>query len=179
MPPPKPCRPFTIADGMVLVAATAGGFALLRWYLGDLQANGGLNGATYRVLGAVCPLIAWTLALAALGLRHPRPTLRRLAGRAGPGAVLAIGSVSLLVMTPFLAARLTWRNRFGIAPGFDLVFVLVHMGGSIALGHGALLILARRFRAGRGWIDLSSLLVALLWVALLVVLLTARVLGNP
>ncbi len=180
MPHAKPCRPFTIADGMILVAATAGGFALLRWYIEAIEATrGGLGRISFRALGAACPVIAWTLALAALALRRPRPSIRRLAGRAGPGAVLAIGLVSLLIMPPYIVARITWQQRFTISPGFDFVFVLAHMGGSIALGHWLLLLVARRFRAGRGWIDRSTLLVSALWVVLLVGLLVARVLGNP
>ena len=174
----KACRRFTIGDGMVLVAATAVGFALFRWYSEALGAAG-LDKYSFLTLGAACPLISWDLALAALYRRRPRPAARRLAGSAGPGSVLAIAFVGLLVMPPYIAARLAWPNGFPMSGGFDFVFVLAHMGGGIAAGQWMLSLMARRFRSGRGWIDWSGLVVSSLWFALLVGLLTARAFGNP
>ena len=86
-----PRRKFTVADGMVLVAASAVGLGLLRVHQAAyddlLQYQ-----SPYRVYpgwmtrlpdrkqvaGVVPILLAWSLSVLALQLRRPRPHLRRL-----------------------------------------------------------------------------------------------------
>ena len=127
MPAPR-CRPFTVLDGMILVAATAVGLAIglsMRseaYHLSNGSigigewpsidppdySGGLLHWKTYRethrllqqVAGESTPLMfPWTLAVLGLRLRRPRPTLRRLARQPG---FAACASVAMMAVVGFL-----------------------------------------------------------------------------
>src|SRR5262249_12364931 len=96
---PRAPRKFTILDGMILVAAAAGGFALRR-AVGDtvgghavnldLVVFSALGSLFYRVVEAAFPvLVALTLAVLLWRLRLPRPRWRRLMRQPGVAAVCA------------------------------------------------------------------------------------------
>ena len=119
-------RAFFISDGMILVAATAVGFAILRFVLGDLQdLRAELNeswsalfappdgrspwswaiisgyGLLMTIMSPFC--WSWTLATSLLCLRRPRPPLRRLVRQPG---VVACFTASCGLVVPM--AGLVW-----------------------------------------------------------------------
>jgi hypothetical protein len=83
-------RKLTLADIMLLVAATAIGLAFTR-SLGHLP-----PGSLHQVALASPVLAAWSVAMLVLRLRQPRPRLSRLVKQ--PGAI-ACGLATLLVLT--------------------------------------------------------------------------------
>jgi hypothetical protein len=94
-------------DAVILIAATAGGFALLRPALENLKDLGanvtgdrGLAGIAsslfYGLLYAPPLLMAWSIATLAISLRQPRPPLRMLAR--SPGFVMNIAVVVALLL---------------------------------------------------------------------------------
>lgn len=121
MPAPR-CRPFTVLDGMILVAATAVSIVLLKIAVGYFGAFYGpfsephdlTDGSDIPYLGSITGLIRCgsvpvllpaSLALLVIRLRKPRPALRRLARQPG----FAACSVVALIVTIDLMCRLvTW-----------------------------------------------------------------------
>jgi hypothetical protein len=100
-------RNMTIFDAMILVAATAAGFALLQQLLMLGFFFNPESVITRYVEMARCAnevvfpfLSMWTLALFGMGLRQPRPPLRRLARQPGMAACAA---ASLALAVPLLA----------------------------------------------------------------------------
>jgi hypothetical protein len=92
---PQASRKFTILDGMILVAALAGGFALRRAAEDSLAGHGSIAyGASvlflYRMIEAGFPfLVTLTPAVLVMRLRRPRPRWRRLARQPGTAASCA------------------------------------------------------------------------------------------
>ena len=171
-------RRFTIADGTVLVAATAVGCALIHAAvpgmkprevvaaLGQLVAGGmplpEVAGAILEltaVLVVPC-LAAWTLALAVLGVRRLRPRRRRLSRRPGVMACL----VAALALVPVTVPALLWALCASRSPnvglwalfasrspnvGREAVFALCAVFGSVQAGAAILACWATMALAGR------------------------------
>jgi hypothetical protein len=201
---PRPRR-LTLADAIVLVAATAAGLALAReWarmasptppifrYDTGPMPRGPLCGLApltrWVVLG--WPVVAmWTLALAALRLRGPRPRARRLFAPPGVAACVvaavmmaeeAVYTASLSISRflqfplPSTAAGLADDGRWR-----QLTYWTIHASVENSIGFAVLawwvaLALARRWRPERGWIDRAGLAVGGLWIALVVLRLHLR-----
>src|SRR5690349_5020505 len=89
------CRPFTVLDGMVLVAATAVGLECLRRLPLANWMNAGVFARDWslwiaRVIGLTsCFAVPCTCAMLVLRLRRPRPARRSLARQPGLVACLA------------------------------------------------------------------------------------------
>jgi hypothetical protein len=118
----RPSRRCTLVDAMTLVAATALGLSLVRAYtLEILNVDMTLYPLIPRVLLGIwvrivasLPMPAmWSIAVFALGLRQPRPPLRRLLRRPGFVAAGAVTLVAAIRLAGFLVliAR-TVGNRF-------------------------------------------------------------------
>src|SRR5687768_4597770 len=76
-------RRFTMMDAMILVAASAVAFVIVRPVVdGPLMLRHEPGWARY-LAGFVGGLVAWTPAVLFLRLRNPRPTIRRLSRRPG------------------------------------------------------------------------------------------------
>ena len=91
----RPRRTFTLLDAIVLVAATALGFAWVRsnWYFEEIH---GLMHWLQEAPGMLGPLlVVWTIATVVLRLVPPRPPLRRLVLQPG---FAACGSVAFAFM---------------------------------------------------------------------------------
>ncbi len=105
---PTPKRYFTLVDVVILIAAKAGGLALLRPALDDLKFLGGWDWAEIAIslfhglLYAPPLLIAWSAGILALSLRQPRPPLGVLAR--SPGFLINIAALvgSLLAFFDYL-----------------------------------------------------------------------------
>src|SRR5947209_1686828 len=81
---------FTLLDAMVLIAATAFGLAIS---MGNLRAMSPALPPVIRALLAIVPCAGtWTIALALLYLRRPRPSIHDISRR--PGS-LACGAAML------------------------------------------------------------------------------------
>lgn len=176
---PRSPRNFTILDGMILVAAVACGFALRRAMTGDyggvFEPLNWLGRNAREPLWAVLPfLMTLTPAVLLIGLRRPRPVLRRLARQPGMAACCA----AMLPMTVTLAgmAQVNWlrdpksagdpmvwlESAFAVAEGGALTGIWV-------LAAWLVLAIGSRRRAERGWIDRLGRLVGIGWLLVLAV----------
>jgi glucan phosphoethanolaminetransferase (alkaline phosphatase superfamily) len=174
-------RRFTLLDTMILVAATACGLgvdgalnALIRSANGldSMDMLGSLFGARkYPVLAVLSMMMtmpvaaAWTLALVPLGLLRPRPRLRRLARQPGWMAACAfslalafssvvfVGLVAVIGPTQSIAL-------IDVSPLLAIIF-------APAIGATWLsLIVGRRWRPERSWLDRSGRALGVFWIVL-------------
>jgi hypothetical protein len=117
-------RRCTLLDAMALIAATAIGLSLARTYSLEVLNNHltpypfvpRILLTIWAAILAVLPIPAmWSIALFGLGLRRPRPPLRRLVRQPGfvaAGAVTLVGAIRLAGFLTLIARTL------GNLPGF-------------------------------------------------------------
>ncbi len=178
-------RPFTLLDAMILVAATAAALPAVQMIgIGIGIVGPGDNlvdelvafvaAGEFRELGALLTYLpvpvgaAWTVALIPLRLRRPRPPWRRLARQPG----LAAASAATLALAPLgLVLAWAWTVK-GLAAFFagDLELPLFLFGptlvGAAVLGSWSTLVLGRRWRAERSWIDRLGRALGVYWIAM-------------
>ncbi len=168
-------RPFTLIDAMILVAATAVGFGILR----DWIAPGGvwvpipltirLLDSTYIVLGAMN--LYWTIAVVGIRLRRPRPSLRRLGRQPGFVAGVAVLLMTLIynllrlymVLGP---RRVLWERLYAFVLNLSSA-QSVAPAGAVAW---MVLMVNGRWGPDSGWIDRLGRCVGFLWLGLLVMI---------
>jgi hypothetical protein len=132
-------RKFNLLDVMILVAATAAGLAILRMFLaeGRFFIGAPFQGRfTSYVLGGIeviYPFLAmWTFALVILGLRQPRPRIRRLVRQPGMAACFAASFlvvVQLLGIVPFeIVSSVRSMMAQASAPPFSLPSATLSVG---------------------------------------------------
>jgi hypothetical protein len=169
-------RKFNILDALLLVAAIAIGLALCRTRLTSfLPAPSGGPRLSDRFtyvrdsLYYAAPMLAvCTFACLIARLRRPRPPVTLLADFPGTSAVVAVscalaletalmvieiigGTLSNFVITPF-------THNFYANPGFAVV------------GAWSAIILGRRWRFERSWIDWLGFALGLAWIGLVLAL---------
>jgi hypothetical protein len=175
MPDNSPRR-FTIADGMVLVAATAVGSLMTRAYMpGFYRMMGfssfrsfadptGLKRSFSWAFGPPsCMVAAWMVAAIPLRLRRPSPGRRGLSRQ--PGFVACAAAAGSL------AAGLLWVWSMRHRPGFQRPdsfeqawLSTTHWTASAVAGAWLTLLLNRRWRAEPSWIDRFGRLLGLYWI---------------
>jgi hypothetical protein len=114
----SPIWKFTIFDAMIVVAATAMGFALLRSLLTEGFLFRQESVITRTVYIAQCAnqlvfpfLTAWTFAFLVMRLRQPRPPLRRLARQPGMAACSAASLVLIVALSAIVIPEIIWSVR--------------------------------------------------------------------
>jgi hypothetical protein len=158
-------RKLTLADGMILIAAVAAWFAVIRM-------TAPVKGVPPRVLVVlnllllvVDSLVPLSLAWLAIRLRQPRPRLRRLARQPGFAACAVIAvtttAVTAVGMIP-IVARIGWIN-----PAI-LLLISVHGVGLAVLGSWLTLILVGCWRPSPDWFDRTGRAVGVLAILCLV-----------
>ena len=196
MPRSRP-RPFTLGDAMALVAASAFGFALVQWEATPRPMPPGLTascsygrsrptswpGALW-LGGPTCFAAAWTLALAALRWRRPRPPASRILRQPGALACLAVGGSILL--NGGLVAVDAWVK--GPTPG-DAPPCFGYVNGMYwnqARGPTSLLVaglwltlaLGGRWSPERSWIDRAGIATGCYWLGEYVVFILGAILDH-
>lgn len=185
VPPPRGDRRFTIIDAMILVAASAVAFVVVRPII-----NGRLQGQPWwaSYLAAVMGfLVAWTPTVLILRSRRPRPPLRRLTRQPGFAAGLAGTSVVLLgaLAIGLLALVRFARRGMAVRAGLPLrppnsawwLGVVLHFGavvGPAVIGAWLLLAFSGRRRPSGGWLDLLGRALGTAWIILFVINCCAR-----
>ena len=157
-------RHFTIGDAMILVAAAALGFALMRlppWNY-SYEAPDPRTALLWRFFNATTPLIlALAPAWLVLRLRRPRPRLHALLRRPGSAsgfAALAASIACAVLGLGSLSMRVPGSVPYWMLCGFGDV-------GYMVLGCLAALLLSRRSRMVCGWIEWIGLGIGLHWLS--------------
>ncbi len=155
------CRPFTIADAMILVAAAAMGLALARatidhvfWMSsGPTKYGGPISGF----------LVALTVAYVPIRLRRPRPSLRRLMRQPGMAACSAVLLVTAVDGDLWVLYCL--KHAYSLVQFFPNYWRgnFEHIATAVAavwLG----MFLSRRWWAEPGWIDRLGRVIGFAWL---------------
>ncbi len=192
MPTPR-CRPFTVLDAMILVAATAVGLwgGNLVWFvlgtnweslfgdLGDVRNFGYIHACLTGIAFAAMPVMwVWTLTMPLLGLRRPRPTLRRLCRQPGFAACVAVFITTTIIALSCLASEAhslkpNYRARLEteLVNNLGWDFVTAPFGFVVA-GVWVLFALGKMSRRDPGWFDRTGRVLGAYWVVELVLSLT-------
>jgi hypothetical protein len=167
-----PSRRFAVVDGMILVAASAVGFALAGLWGRELttQLPTFFLGATSTAArsrfagGAMAALVPATFAWLVLRRRPPRLHLRRMSRR--PGSV-ACGVAASMLVAHAACLPLSMRTMGGLTSPF--LVAAWYWPESIAAGvlaSWALLLVTGRWQAGTDWVDRFGMLIGACWIAL-------------
>jgi hypothetical protein len=181
-------RRFGVADGLILVAATAVGLAARRWLAPDLTLQqfseyvtkppDGRRSLTFILQltaelssFAVIPgLVTWTLACLLLRLRRPRPPWRRLSRQPGTLACL-IATVAIGLSAAFGALGWVTADQGGGSLGW-----LVGQNIAVSPRTGAAVFwcwvtmaLRGRWRPEPTWLDRLCRLLGFAWLAMALV----------
>jgi hypothetical protein len=170
-----PKRYFTLVDAAILVAATAGGLALLRPALDELKdlfsallGDQGWAGMEIvpsffcGLLYAPPVLMMWSVATLALSLRQPRPPLRILIRSPGfvMNSAVVVGSL-LVLFDHFTQSTITHGSYMRIL-SLDVPSAVRNsvIGAMVALA------LFRRLRPSPVWTDRLGWSLGLLWIVI-------------
>jgi formate-dependent nitrite reductase membrane component NrfD len=162
-----PCRPFTILDGMILVAGAAVGVAVLRGPFEDYALRDTWGFWGHPFVGGVLIILAALMLI--FRLRRPRQSIRQIASQ--PGAVacftmVAFSSVAMVdqwLQDAFQGGLLeiplssyNWSMTFLAVQQYLLAWNVVICWTLLALG--------RRWRPEPGWIDGTSRAIGWAWI---------------
>lgn len=180
VPSPRGGRRFSILDVMILVAASAVAFVMVRpLMVGSLRTQPAW--ASY-LAATIAGLVVWTPTVLAMQFRRPRPALRRLTRRPGFAACLAGTSVVVLgaLATVLLALIHTARQGTALRVGRTIptpdptwwVGVVLYFAGFIGpavIAAWLLLALTGRRRPSSDWADLLGRGIGTAWIVLFVI----------
>jgi hypothetical protein len=164
------CRPFTLLDGMILVAATAAGFALWRWlFLDQLDATRNHAAAPDRFgstffslyLSAAPIVLVQMIGFVFLRARQPRHSWRRMMCQ--PGLAGCVAALGFLICGATLARPLLGKAYPMLPVGLLGAFLPSAVGSAVAVAW-LLLALGRRWRHERGWIDGIGVILGCYWL---------------
>ena len=162
-------RRFTLLDGVILIVASAVGFAGLRGTNVDLDWQDRVLDTTRLVAGYALMIVSVLVTI--LRLRPPRPPLRRVIWRPGAAACLAAAAYGFLFNVMVVANQL-WGGRFPdrsleswiwwifAAPDDTFALIVAVVWGMLAI--------AGRWRSEPSWIDRLGRLVGSGWIFWLV-----------
>ena len=176
---PRTGRPFTLADAMTLIAATAVALPLLKaffavWFPTPSPLD---RGQRLAVFVGVCSIVLGVLtpAILAIRLAKPRPSWRRVRRQPGfvaCGVVLAWGLYEVvLYVTSSLIHPMADFRLIRFAEGLPQWF-----GPAVAAAWVGLAI-SGNFRPEPGWVDRAGRAVAAGWLALYALRLACNVLN--
>jgi len=163
-------RRFTLADLMVLVAATGAGLAMFRPYLASLNSPIFRNGAHhFRTIETTygtwsCVAAWWMIALLILQYRRPHPSRGRLVRRPGHSAC-CVAAVALVVGGVHELTRFAFGDPTGVPFSFHQLWITVSVRvGPAVAGAWLLLALSGRWQSDPGWIDRLGRVLGCCWI---------------
>jgi hypothetical protein len=172
MPPWPLRRRFSIADGMILVAATAAGLGLAR--LGPMEwATGSMSGWFWKSLRFLLGPATLFAAMLSLGLifvrlRRPRPRMVRVMRQ--PGMVAAVAVAATLAVSALAWSSYDLFTGGGWSRGASVArYCRIHgdkFGGAVAAAWVGLAI-AGRWRPERSWVDRAGRVLGAFWIVTL------------
>jgi hypothetical protein len=174
-----PRRRFTLLDGLILLVPIAAGLALSRPYLRDYHANSREYFVVNRGMvalpvelqragmacGVASRLVAMgMLAVLALRLRKPRPSLRRVSRQ--PGAVACAAATGALSAGGLVAVTMQIIRAPGFSDSQDYWPWAEEMIMPAVLASWLALAIGRRWRNEPSWIDRTGRLMGAFWLLL-------------
>jgi hypothetical protein len=171
-------RRFSLADAMVLVAATAPGFILLRTAVSlglfnlspNPKAPPGREFINSLAVSSASILGSLTLAVLVLSFHRPRPNLREVIGRPGFVACVAVVAASFLPLVHFVIGATTLSaTGLNIALYFNNTLArLTLSAGQMIIGAWIALALLGRWRPEPTWKDRLGCVLGAGWIVIYV-----------
>lgn len=161
------CRPFRMSDAMILIAASAVGFAEARPLFRDLSERSMGSWIMSGIVLAITLLPAWSISFVAMHLRRPRPTLDRLWKPPGAMACLAGGIPSVLF--GILSAAM---QAVPVVPREPPIrhYVAGAILSSVCVSYFWWLMKATNgWKPEPGWLDRCGVVLGFLWVSITVI----------
>lgn len=174
-------RSFNLADGLILIAATAVAFGLIRGMAHvfedvvlwrpriDAKSFGQITeivGLCLLLIGSPC-LAAWTPAVLLLRLRHPRPNRRKLLMQPGTMACLtgtcALGLALVVAVTTWVISCLARGSMREVSAPFVLLYTAIEVG-TATLWAWITLALLGRWRPEPTWLDRFGRFIGISWI---------------
>ena len=174
---PRGTRRFTLLDAMVLTAASAVAFGIVRGVA--VRSSTGVPAWGVVLALLIAWLVAWTPATLALRLRRFRPTVRKLCRTPGFAATLvasAILALAVLAIALLGLIRAVRRYPPGAPPGeadpmwwmgVGLHFVV--LVGPAIIGAWLVLAITGRRRPSRDWLDTLGRVLGTAWIVVFVI----------
>jgi hypothetical protein len=190
-----PRRAFNLMDAVLLIVATALGFALWRihgpfasacytsasrpregavwnaetWFLFASELYN-LYASVVRTLQPFC--LTLTLTTLALRLRQPRPELQYVSGEAGTAACLSMAVAAAVTAIPAFcvvhASGKTYESAW--SDFYSTLLVISPFCGSSIIGAWTVIPLKSGWRKKRDWIELSGRVLGVYWIGTIFVL---------
>ncbi len=164
-------RRFSLAHGMILIAASAVGMALMRLFFqsasrvsvgGNPFYNAQLNLFSFSPM-----LMVWSITLLFLQLRQPRSPIRELAGTPGFGAVCATACVTIVHFSRMgIEAILDPKHSFLAEPFFILFSSMVPFVTLSIVPVWLLVALGGRWNRSMDWRERLGRVVGWSWIVL-------------
>jgi hypothetical protein len=175
---PKPRRRFRVSDAMILVAATAAGFGMVRAYLSQeavwlgfsTEMPTGVLDGSFMASKVVPPFLgSWTVALILLRLSGPRPRFRRLVRQpgliAGFAATLALAIITIPAVIIALSGGWDGLGLFILTTPKSFLYH-ASLPGLLVLASWLTLAATESWRAEPGWVDRSGRVLGIAWMGL-------------
>ncbi len=167
-------RPFTIADAMILVVATAPALAYLRgtaagydYFRLNIVANSPIAGwITCGEWVVSAFLTSWTFALLLLRACPPRAGGVRLARQPGLIACVSACGAMVAAIPYYYPFGWGWEGFRHIWGPWNALLCLVNHCGLLVLVAWGVLAVTRAWRPEAGWIDATGRLLGASWIAL-------------
>ena len=157
------CRPFLMSDAMIVIAATAVGFAEARSVLPEM-ARASFWVVTIVLMISLLP--AWSIALAAIRLREPTSSWEPLSREPGWIACMVGGIPSAILQ--LVCVVLTLAGLPGSSPMYALgmgtllgSFSVSAVWTTMRIDHG--------WKPAPGWVDRWGIALGFLWVSILAI----------
>jgi hypothetical protein len=176
--PDDPHRKFSLADAMVLVAATAPGLILLRTAsdlgLFNLSSNPksppGRLFIEYLSTSSGCVLGSLTFAVLVLCLHRPWPNRREVIGRPGFVACAAAAAAAFLPLAYFVVGLTSPTDLGSITPMYFNIMLaqFTHGAGAMIIGAWIALALVGRWQPGPTWKDWLGCVIGACWICIYV-----------
>ena len=158
----RPCRPFSILDGMVLVAATAVGIVLARSIFEDAVRMPSSPMWLARPITFFC--LPWTLAFVNIRLHAPRRSLHRIMVQPGMAACTAVAVVTAIDIASWVIYWTTLDSQHARDMLARYWRGHSHHAGLAVVATWLGLRLGRYWRPEPGWIDRLGWVLGLIWV---------------
>jgi hypothetical protein len=164
-----PCRRFGVLDGMILVAGSAVGI-----FLGPKalpESHGDMCWVYDLVVFSGFVVMLSSVLMLIFRLRQPRPPMRRVANQPGFAACFAMVTIQMALIAgeAIDESCFRWFNAGSARRDWSDVLNFV-LGNNFVLSWAviipwSLLVIGRRWRAERGWIDGIGQLIGYAWIA--------------
>jgi hypothetical protein len=161
------CRRFTLADGLISIAAVAAGLGIATFHA-DLHRRDMGNFDAVSAVDLTLKSIYWTallmmIALIPMRLRRPRPPMRRVRRQPGFIACVAVGLATAFVILDWAPSVFGAHSDWFVAKFLSIISSARTIGPIVATAW-LVLGLSGRWQCESTWIDRLGRILGIAWI---------------